>query len=150
MPVRVIADLFEGIVGKIQWILLGMAVVTVIEAGIGIMVSIYNSMSDRRHEIAVMRALGASRATVMVIILLESILLSLMGGAAGLLIGHGATWACSPLITDWTGVVVGLLQFQKIELILVPGLIVLASAVGYLPAMAAYRTDVAKSLITTP
>ncbi len=149
-PARVIADLFESIIGKLQWILLGMAVLTVIEAGIGIMVSIYNSMSDRRHEIAVMRALGASRMTVMVIILLESILLSLMGGAVGLLLGHGATWLCSPLIADWTGVVVGLLQFQWMELILVPGLIVLASAVGYLPAMSAYRTDVAKSLITTP
>jgi putative ABC transport system permease protein len=149
-PARVIADLFEGVVGKLQWILLGMAVLTVIEAGIGIMVSIYNSMSDRRHEIAVMRALGASRVTVMVIILLESILLSLMGGAVGVLLGHGATWACSPLIADWTGVVVGPLQFQWIELVLVPGLVVLASAVGYLPAMSAYRTDVAKSLITTP
>ena len=89
-----------------------MAVVTVIEAGIGIMVSIYNSMSDRRHEIAVMRALGASRVTVMVIILMESILLSLMGGAIGLLLGHGITWLCSPMIVEWTGVVVGLLQFQ--------------------------------------
>ena len=36
------------------------------------------------------------------------------------------------------------------ELILIPGLVVLASAVGYLPALSAYRTDVAKSLITTP
>ena len=150
VPVRVIADLFEGIVGKLQWILLGMAVLTVIEAGIGIMVSIYNSMSDRRHEIAVMRALGASRFTVMVIILMESILLSLMGGVMGVLIGHGATWACSPMIADWTGVVIGIWQFQLGELILIPGLVVLASAVGYLPAMAAYRTDVAKSLITTP
>jgi putative ABC transport system permease protein len=150
VPARVIADLFEGVVGKLQWILLGMAVLTVVEAGIGIMVSIYNSMSDRRHEIAVMRALGASRFTVMVIILLESILLSLMGGAVGLALGHGATWVASPWIADWTGVVVGLLQFQWMELILVPGLVVLASAVGYLPAMAAYRTDVAKSLITTP
>ncbi len=150
VPVRVITDLFEGIVGKLQWILLGMAVLTVIEAGIGIMVSIYNSMSDRRHEIAVMRALGASRFTVMVIILMESILLSLMGGAMGLLLGHGTTWVLSPWIVDWTGVVVGLMQLQWMELILVPGLIVLASAVGYLPAMAAYRTDVAKSLITTP
>lgn len=150
VPTRVIADMFENVVGKLEWILLGMAVLTVIEAGIGIMVSIYNSMSDRRHEIAVMRALGASRSTVMVIILMESILLSLMGGAIGLLIGHGATWLCSPLIADWTGVVVGLWQFQWGELILVPGLVVLASAVGYLPAMSAYRTDVAKSLITTP
>ena len=150
MPARVIAELFESVVGKLQWILLGMAVLTVIEAGIGIMVSIYNSMSDRRHEIAVMRALGASRSTVMVIILMESILLSLLGGAVGLLVGHGATWLCSPWIAEWTGVVVGLLQFQWMELILVPGLVILASAVGYLPAMAAYRTDVAKSLITTP
>ncbi len=150
VPTRVIADLFEGVVGKLQWILLGMAVLTVIEAGIGIMVSIYNSMSDRRHEIAVMRALGASRFTVMMVILMESILLALMGGAMGLLLGHGAIWLCSPLIADWTGVVVGLLQFQWMELILIPGLVVLASAVGYLPALAAYRTDVAKSLITTP
>ncbi|MEN6557335.1 MAG: ABC transporter permease, partial [Thermoguttaceae bacterium] len=117
---------------------------------IGIMVSIYNSMSDRRHEIAVMRALGASRWTVMVTILLESILLSLLGGAFGLLVGHGVTWLCSPKIAEWTGVVVGLLQFQWIELVLVPGLVVLASTVGFLPAMSAYRTDVAKSLITTP
>ena len=53
------------------------------------MVSIYNSMSDRRHEIAIMRALGASRRTVMWVILLESILLSLGGGVLGLLLGHG-------------------------------------------------------------
>ena len=150
LPSDVIAGLFEGIVGKLQWILLGMAVLTTMVAGIGIMVSIYNSMSDRRHEIAVMRALGASRTTVMIVILMESILLALMGGALGLLLGHGAIWACSSLIAEWTGVVVGLLQFQLIELILIPGLIVLAAAVGYLPALAAYRTDVSKSLITTP
>ncbi len=149
-PLRVITELFENVIGKLQWILLGMSVLTVIEAGIGIMVSIYNSMSDRRHEIAVMRALGASRLTVMLIILMESILLSLMGGAMGLVLGHGAIWLCSPIITDWTGVVIGLFQFQPAELVLIPGLVALASAVGYLPAMSAYRTDVAKSLITTP
>jgi len=114
------------------------------------MVSIYNAMSDRRHEIAIMRALGASRMTVMCIILMESILLSLFGGALGLLIGHGATWAFSPWIAEWTGVSVGWMQVQWMELILIPGLIALASLVGFLPAMAAYRTDVAKSLITTP
>jgi putative ABC transport system permease protein len=149
-PQRVISDLFEGIVGKLQWILLGMAVLTVIVAGISIMVSIFNSMSDRRHEIAVMRALGARRVTVMMTILVESILLSLFGGIMGLLLAHGAIGACSGLIANQTGVAVGLLQFQLIELIVIPGLIVLASAVGYLPAMSAYRTDVARALTNTP
>jgi putative ABC transport system permease protein len=146
-PSQVIADLFDRVIGNIQLLLLVLAVLVVVVAGIGIMVSMYNSMSDRRHEIAIMRALGASRYTVMTIILMESILLSLGGGAIGLLIGHGLIGALSPTIADQTGVIVGALDFQTIELILVPGLIVLATLVGYLPAMYAYKTDVAKSLM---
>jgi putative ABC transport system permease protein len=45
---------------------------------------------------------------------------------------------------------VGFLQFVNYELVIIPGLILLATLVGYLPAMAAYRTDVAKSLSATP
>ena len=149
IPIREIRGLFENIVGNIQMVLLLFAVLIVVVAGIGIMVSIYNSMSDRRHEIAVMRALGASRLTVMTVILLESILLSLFGGAIGLLLGHGLIWGLSPVIFQQTGVAVGPLQFRLIELVLIPGLIALASMVGYLPAKSAYRTDVAQSLTAT-
>jgi len=149
-PTQEVTQLLEGIVGNLQLILLILAVLIVIVAGIGVMVSIYNSMSDRRHEIAVIRALGAKRRTVMVIVLLESILLALGGGAVGLALGHGLTGALAPMIAEWTGVVVNPLQFQLNELILVPGLILLASAVGYMPAVVAYRTDVAQSLISSP
>jgi putative ABC transport system permease protein len=149
-PGRVISELFEGIVGKLQFVLLGMSVLTVIVAGISIMVSIFNSMNDRRHEIAIMRALGARRVTVMATILVESILLSLIGGFFGLLLAHGTIGVCSPMIANWTGVAVGMLQFQTRELILIPGLVVLASAVGYLPALSAYKTDVARALTNTP
>ena len=67
VPGDEISQLFEGTIGNIQWVLLLFAVMIVIVAGIGIMVSIYNSMSDRRHEIAVMRALGADRVTIMLV-----------------------------------------------------------------------------------
>jgi len=150
MPARVIAELFDGIVGNVQLILLFLAILVVVVAGMGILVSIYNSMNERRHEIAVMRALGASRWTVMSVILLESILLSLGGGAVGLLLGHGLIGALGPTIAEETGVYVSALQFQLVELILVPGLIVLATLVGYLPAVSAYQTDVAKALTDTP
>jgi putative ABC transport system permease protein len=149
-PGKVIAELLSGMVGNVQLILLIFAVTVVVVAGIGIMVSIYNSMNDRRHEIAVMRALGAGRSTVMVVILLESILLSLGGGLLGLLLGHGALGILAPLIVEQTGVTVGMFQFRPDELILIPGLVILATLVGYLPAVAAYRTDVAKSLTNTP
>jgi len=146
-PSLEIAKLFDSIIGNIQLLLLVLAVLVVVVAGIGIMVSMYNSMSDRRHDIAIMRALGASRYTVMSIILMESILLSLGGGALGLLVGHGLVGALGSTIADQTGVIVKVWDFQTIELILIPGLVALATLVGYLPAMYAYKTDVVKSLM---
>jgi putative ABC transport system permease protein len=146
-PVSVLTTLLETMVGKIQLILMILAVLVVVEAGIGIMVSMYNSMSDRKHDIAIMRALGASRFTVMSIILLESILLALGGGLFGLLVGHGLIGAMSTTIAEQSGVFISGWDFRPVELILIPGLIVLATLVGYLPAMYAYKTDVAKSLM---
>lgn len=150
MPAREIARLFDGIVGNIQTLLLILAVLVVVVAGIGMLVSIYNSMSDRKREIAIMRALGASRTTVMSVILLESIMLALGGGAMGVLLGHALIGVLGPTIADQTGVIVRLWEFKLVELILIPGLIVLATLVGYVPAMVAYRTDVAKSLTASP
>ncbi|MBR5415202.1 MAG: ABC transporter permease [Thermoguttaceae bacterium] len=145
-PVQEIAAFYQDVIGNIQYILILFAVQVIIVAGIGMMVSIYNSMNERRQEIAIMRALGARRVTVMSIILLESILLSLGGGILGVLIGHSLVWGLSPLIMEYSNVMVRFWDFQPAELILIPGLVAMASVVGYLPAVIAYRTDVAQSL----
>jgi putative ABC transport system permease protein len=145
-PRSVIENLFKGIVDPVRIILLVMTVLIVIVAGVSILVSIYNSMSERSHDIAVMRALGASRGAVMTIILVESILIALLGGVLGVLLGHGIIGLASPYVVERTGVSLGLFAFDWQELVLIPGLVVLASLVGLLPALAAYRTDVAKSL----
>ena len=79
-----------------------------IVSGISILVSIYNSMSDRRREIAIMRSLGAGRYTVMAVVLLEAVILSLGGGLLGWLTGHSLIALASPLIEAETGVTIGL------------------------------------------
>jgi putative ABC transport system permease protein len=56
----------------------------------------------------------------------------------------------SPFIAAQTGVPIGLFQFVPTELFLIPGLIILAAAAGYIPALSAYRTDVAKALTASP
>jgi putative ABC transport system permease protein len=145
-PAREIAVLLNSIVGPVRVILLVLTVLIIIVAGVSILVSIYNSMSERSHDIAVMRALGASRGAVMSIILVESILLSLGGGLIGMLLGHGLIGLAGPYVIERTGVSLGLFEFDWQELVLIPALVVLASLVGFLPAVAAYRTDVAKSL----
>lgn len=163
-PIREITVLFDEFVGPVQLALLVVTALICVVSGISILVSIYNSMSDRKHEIAVMRALGASRGTVMTVILLESVLLSLAGGIAGWTGGHALNTVASGEIEARTGVSVGFFSFapplenlelwglgpiiglMSPELWLIPALILLAIIVGFLPALAAYQTDVAKSL----
>lgn len=168
MPIAVITGMFDFIIDPIQIMLLTLTTLICIVSGVSILVSIYNSMSERRHEIAIMRALGAGRSTVMTIILLESTLLSLGGGFAGWAFGHLLCLIASPMIEEQTGVNVGLNLWGDpfyeplrwfgmeggiaerlvipMEWTLIPGLVLLAIVVGLWPGVAAYRTDVAKSL----
>ena len=167
-PVSVIYNMFQFFVNPVRSILLILTAMICVVSGISILVSIYNSMSERRQEIAVMRALGAGRGTVMSIILLESTLLSLAGGFVGWLLGHALCVAASPFVEQRTGVTIGFHLWGEpffrplaalgldadwaqavampMELLLVPGLILLAVVVGLWPAMSAYKTDVAQSL----
>ena len=93
-----------------------------------------------------MRALGAHRGTVFSIILGESLLLCLGGGVLGLLLGHGLVIAVTPIVESRAGIIMNPFQFEPWELVLFPVLMVLASLVGFLPGLTAYRTDVADSL----
>lgn len=150
VPLREIYDLFQTVVGPAQTLLLVLTVLIVVVAGVGILVSMYNSMNERRREIAIMRSLGARRTTVLAIVLLESLLLSLGGGLLGVVAGHGLMGLISPWIDSVSGVSVGFLQFEPKELMIVPGLVLLSVVVGFLPALDAYRTDVAKALSSSP
>ena len=178
MPVMEITSLFELIVKPIQTLLLIITVMICFVSGISILVSIYNSMNDRKREIAVMRALGARRTTVMGIVLCESIILSVGGGLLGWLGAHLLLFSASPMVEAQTGVQIGLFDtaplprrlevtleewippaiiendwigpFFSLELVIVPALVLLAVLVGFLPAYTAYRTDVAEALSSSP
>jgi putative ABC transport system permease protein len=149
-PIREVVVLLDTFVRPLEYVFLGLAILIVIVAGVGMMVAMYNSMSERRREIAIMRALGASRQAVTTIILLESILLALAGGLLGVLLGHGLLAVASPYVIEFSHVSVGFLQFEPIELGLIPGLVVLATLVGLVPALTAYRTDVSHALSASP
>lgn len=145
-PIEVVSRLLDTFVRPARVVLMVLAVLVVIVSGISILVSIYNSMSERSYDIAVMRALGASRNAVMGIILFESILLSLLGGIAGVFLGHVVLAIAAPWVESMSGVILRFWEFHWQEALLIPGLLAFASLVGFLPALTAYRTDVAKTL----
>lgn len=167
-PVMEVASLFQVFVDPIRWMLLALTSMICIVSALSILVGIYNSMNQRKHEIAVMRALGANRVRVMNIILCESVLLALMGGLLGWVLGHSLNELLGSSVEDRTGVALGFFDFAPAveisvltlgiipdslisasvspELLVIPGLMLLAVLVGIYPAISAYRTDVSKSL----
>lgn len=145
-PVQVMEELVRNLLGNIQLAFLYLTGLIIAVSGIGIFVSIYNSMSDRRREIAVMRALGARRGTVFSLILLESVMICLLGGLAGILLGHGTVFIAAPILEARSGLLIDPLAFTWIELIVIPILIGMASLIGLLPGLTAYQTDVAEAL----
>lgn len=145
-PVGEISNLLGMIVGPLLQALLLITVVTCVVAAVGILVSIYNSMSDRKRDIAVMRALGARRDTVLLVILMESLLIAVGGAVVGWVLAHLGVLAASGFIEEQTGVQVGFLTVSKTELWVIPLVLGLAALAGLLPAFVGYRTDVAKNL----
>ena len=142
--IRLLLDLF---VRPLELLLLLVTTLVVIVSAIGILVSMVGSSLERSRDVAIMRALGARRSHVLVVVLIEAVLLAVGGGLAGWVLGHLLVGAIAPLITTNAGVSASIFSAAPgAELLLVPFLMVLAILAALLPALAAYRTDVAKWL----
>jgi putative ABC transport system permease protein len=145
-PVMVMEMLVTNLVGNIKLVLLVLTWLIIIISGIGIFVSIYNSMSERRKEIAIMRALGADRSQILLIIMCESVLLCFLGGLVGMLLGHVMVFIAAPIIESRAQLLIEPWAYDVYEIYIIPGMIALAIIVGFIPAMSAYRTNVSEHL----
>ena len=147
LPVAEIRQLLDLFVRPLELLLLLVTALVVLVSAIGILVSMVGSSLERSRDVAVMRALGARRSQVLTTVLIEALLLAVGGGLAGWLLGHVLVGAIGPLITTNAGVSASVFSASPLaEALLVPFLIILAIAAALLPAIAAYRTDVAKWL----
>ncbi|MGA9117823.1 MAG: ABC transporter permease [Bacteroidota bacterium] len=129
---------------------LGIAVTVIFSLGamIGAMITMYAAVANRTKEIGTMRALGFRRRSILVAFLLESVALSLIGGAAGIVLASVLQFFSVSMINFGTftelafsfalspGIVIGALGFA-----LLMGLLG-----GFLPAARASRMSILSAL----
>jgi putative ABC transport system permease protein len=78
-----------GILSTVQAVLVGIALISLMVGGIGIMNTMYTSVLERTREIGVMKAIGAQRSDILTLFLIESGVMGIVGGVIGVIIGLG-------------------------------------------------------------
>ena len=85
-------DTMNSITGMMTTMLAGIASIALLVGGIGIMNMMLVSVSERTTEIGLRKALGARPGLIQMQFLMESVMLSLMGGFIGILVGNLVSW----------------------------------------------------------
>lgn len=141
----VVADLFT----KLNWVDRVLAVIAwlvVLVAMASVLASTYNSMNERRRDLAILRALGARRVTLFTAVVTEATTIAAFGIAGG----HAAfaliMTAVRTTVQAQTGVVLAIWRWDPVFLLAPIAILTLGALAGLLPALKAYRTEVADNL----
>lgn len=86
---------FNSVFLIIQVVFVGIATISLVVGGVGIMNTMYTSVLERTREIGVMKAIGARNKDILTLFIIESGLLGLAGGIIGVLLGTGLSTAVS-------------------------------------------------------
>ena len=112
----------------------------------GVLVAIYNSMSARSRDIAILRALGARRRTIFSAVVLEAAAIGLLGMIVSFVAYLAIVSGVAALIRAQTGVLLNAWSYDPVMVWAPIGMIFLCALGGLVPAWKAYRTDVASNL----
>ncbi|MEO0649856.1 MAG: ABC transporter permease [Planctomycetota bacterium] len=145
---QVMGDIFDKL-GWVNRVLEVVAYLVVLVAAASILAAIYNTMNERRREFAILRALGARRATVFSAIVLEAGTIAALGALVGFLVYGGILLLASTVVRNQTGVHLDLATFHPMLVGAPLGMVLLGVLSGVLPALVAYSTDVADNLLPT-
>lgn len=93
MSQKQLLDTMSSITNTMTYLLGGIAAISLIVGGIGVMNVMLVSVSERTKEIGIRKALGGSKKDILIQFLIEALVLSSLGGVAGVLFGLALGWS---------------------------------------------------------
>lgn len=130
----------EGISDILSALLLGVAGVSLLVGGIGVMNIMLVSVAERTREIGIRMSIGARESDILLQFLVEAIVLTLIGGALGIVVGAGSVFGLGYAL-GWE-----LLPGSRAIGVAVATSAVIGVAFGFFPARRAARLDPIEAL----
>ena len=121
------------------------AYLIILISAISVFVNLYNSLKERKFDLAVMRTLGASRFKIFFLVIFEGTFITIIGAFLGIVLGHGFVELIGGYQEEGQNVFTGYVFYKEEFYLLGLGLLlgILASVI---PALQAYHTDISKVL----
>jgi putative ABC transport system permease protein len=113
---------------------------------LGMLVSLYTSLNERRREMAILRAVGAGPRKVIFLLVLESGLLAFAGTALGVVIVYAGAILTQPIVERRFGMFIPVTAPSTTGYIYLGAVIVTGLLIGFVPAIKAYRNALADGL----
>ncbi|MEM6644054.1 MAG: FtsX-like permease family protein [Bacteroidota bacterium] len=120
-----------------------LGVVIIVLSAISVFIALFNSLKERKYELAIMRSMGATRVKVFMLILFEGMLLTLFGSLLGFTLAH---FGFSLLGNASEQIDTTFLYFVSEEVKVLTGSLLVGFLSSILPALMAYRTDISETL----
>lgn len=116
-------------------------------AGLGFFVTLYNAMRERRYDIALMRAIGASRGKVFGLVVGEAMVMGIGGVVAGIALTYGLLRFSAGWLEHARHITLEGAKPDCADLFICMAAVGLSILAGLLPAWRAYRVDAVKTLV---
>jgi putative ABC transport system permease protein len=112
----------------------------------GMLVSLYTSLNERRREMAILRALGASPRRIIFLLVLESGLLACAGTVFGVMLVYGLSVVTQPVIEQRFGLFLPVVAPTVASWIYMASVVSAGLLIGFVPAVKAYRNALSDGL----
>ncbi|MDK1020249.1 MAG: ABC transporter permease [Candidatus Hydrogenedentes bacterium] len=149
IPVVQILRLYNQILAPAVLIMMSVGYVVVIISALSILIGLYLSIIQRKRDLAIMRALGASAYEIFGAVMIEAFLVTVMGIAAGWVLGKTVALGLGVYMSRAYGFNIAGLGTSSEELGFFAIVAMVGLLAGIVPAWQAYRTDVARDLQAT-
>ncbi len=146
-PVEEVSKLFEQFLGTAKTVLLAVGYLVVIISALSIMIGLYLAIIQRRRDLAIMRALGASRVEIFGSVLIEAFWVTALGIGTGYLLGGVISRIVGYYLSQKYGLSITSFILTTEHITSFATVAVVGLLAGIIPAWQAYKRNIARDLM---